>query len=111
MPKRSLPNRQAIEKLDQAVTQLLAAPKARLHTEDPELLPLLRIAAELRQLPREDFKAGLKFDLERKSSMATTAEPVAAVHTVVTPRVAFKDPAKAIEFYVEAFGAKEVMRF
>ena len=55
MPKRSLPNKSPnkamIEQLDQAVTQLLAAPKAKLHTEDPELLPLLRVAAELRRLP------------------------------------------------------------
>lgn len=111
MPKRSLPNRAIIDKLDQAVTELLATPGAGVQTGDPELLPLLRIAARLRQLPREDFKARLKSDLERKSSMATIAEPAAALHTVVTPRVAFKDPAKAIEFYVKAFGAKEVMRF
>ena len=111
MPKRSLPNRQAIEKLDQAVTQLLAAPKARLHTEDPELLPLLRIAAELRQLPREDFKARLKSDLQRKKSMATMTETAASVRIVASPRMTFKDVAKAIEFYKNAFGAKETFRF
>jgi len=111
MPKRSLPNRQAIEKLDQAVTHLLAAPKARLHTEDPELLPLLRIAAELRQLPREDFKARLKSDLQRKSSMATMTETAASARIVASPRMTFKDVAKAIEFYKNAFGAKETFRF
>ena len=111
MPKRSLPNRQAIEKLDQAVTHLLAAPKAKLHTEDPELLPLLRVAAELRQLPREDFKARLKSDLQRKSSMATMTEPAASVRIVASPRMTFKDVAKAIEFYKNAFGAKETFRF
>ncbi|MGC2184568.1 MAG: VOC family protein [Terriglobales bacterium] len=111
MPKRSLPNRSKVDQLDQAVTQLLAAPVVVLQSADPELLPLLHIAAELRRLPREDFKQRLKADLERSASMATTAEPLAAVHTVVTPRIAFKDPAKAIEFYVKAFGAKEVMRF
>ena len=111
MPKRSLPNRQAIEKLDQAVTHLLAAPKAKLHTEDPELLPLLRIAAELRQLPREDFKARLKSDLQRKSSMATMTETAASARIVASPRMTFKDVAKAIEFYKNAFGAKETFRF
>lgn len=111
MPKRSLPNRQAIEKLDQAVTQLLAAPKAKLHTEDPELLPLLRVAAELRQLPREDFKARLKSDLQRKSPVATMTETAASVRTVASPRMTFKDVAKAIEFYKSAFGAKETFRF
>ena len=111
MPKRSLPNRQAIEKLDQAVTHLLAAPKAKLHTEDPELLPLLRVAAELRQLPREDFKARLKSDLQRKSSMATMTETAASARIVASPRMTFKDVAKAIEFYKNAFGAKETFRF
>ena len=112
MPKRSLPNkREMIEQLDQAVTQLLAAPKAKLHTEDPELLPLLRVAADLRQLPREDFKARLKSDLQRKSSMPTMTETPASIRIVASPRMAFKDVAKAIEFYTNAFGAKETFRF
>ena len=111
MPKRSLPNRQMIEKLDQAVSELLAAPRAALRSGDPELLPLLRVAAELRQLPREDFKARLKSDLQRKSSMPTMTETAAAVRIVASPRMSFKDVAKAIEFYKNAFGAKETFRF
>jgi PhnB protein len=111
MPKRSLPNRALIDQLDQAVTQLLTAPVVTVQSGDPELLPLLRIAAELRQLPREDFKARLKSDLERKSSMATVAEPVVAVRTVASPRLIYKDAAKAIEFYEKAFGATETFRF
>ena len=43
--------------------------------------------------------------------MSTVAEPVAAVRTTATPRLTFKDAAKAIEFYQQAFGAKEIMRF
>ena len=43
--------------------------------------------------------------------MATVAEPVAAVHTSASPRLTFKDAAKAIEFYKQAFGAKETFRF
>ena len=111
MPKRSLPNRQMIEKLDQAVSELLAAPRAALPSGDPELLPLLRVAAELRRLPREDFKARLKSDLQRKSSMPTLTETAAAVRIVACPRMSFKDVAKAIEFYKAAFGAKETFRF
>jgi PhnB protein len=111
MPKRSLPNRSKIEQLDQAVTELLAAPNARLRSGDPELMPLLRIAAELRRLPREDFEARLKSDLQRKSSMATTTEPVDSVRIVAFSRLSFKSAAKAIEFYKNAFGAKETFRF
>jgi PhnB protein len=111
MPKRSLPNRKLIYQLDDAVTQLLATRVVTVKTADPELLPLLHIAAELRQLPREDFKARLKSDLQRKSSMATTTEPVASVGIVASPRLAFRNAAKAIEFYQKAFGAKETFRF
>jgi PhnB protein len=111
MPKRSLPNRSLIDQLDHAVTQLLAMPIVTVRSADPELLPLLHVAAELRQLPREDFKARLKSDLERKSSMATVAEPVAAIQQSAIPYLSLKDASAAIEFYKKAFGAKEVMRF
>jgi uncharacterized glyoxalase superfamily protein PhnB len=43
--------------------------------------------------------------------MSTVAEPVAAVRMTASPRIAFRDPAKAIEFYQRALGAKEVFRF
>ena len=117
MPKRSLPNRLMpnrliIDKLDQAVTELLATPQTvpendKLQSGDPQLMPLLRVAAELRQLPREDFKARLKSDLQRKSSMATVAEPVAAIRQAAAPYLTVKDAARAIEFYKKAFGAVE----
>jgi PhnB protein len=116
MPKRSLPNRKMpdrkqIDQLDQAVTQLLATRVITVATGDTELLPLLHLAAELRQLPREDFKARLKADLERKSSMATTTEPVSSLRTVAFSCLSFKNAATAIEFYKKAFGAKETFRF
>ena len=43
--------------------------------------------------------------------MATVAEPMAAVHTSATARLTFRDASKAIEFYEQAFGAKEKFRF
>lgn len=43
--------------------------------------------------------------------MSTVAEPVAAVRVSAAPRIAFRDPAKAIEFYKRALGAKETFRF
>jgi PhnB protein len=111
MPKRSLPNRSMIDQLDQAVTALLAKPGAAPQSDNPELLSLLRIAAELRDLPRENFKERLKTNLQRSISMATTTEPIAAVRTTAAPTLTFKDAAKAIEFYTQAFGAKETFRF
>ena len=43
--------------------------------------------------------------------MATTTQSPAAVRTVAAPRIAFKNTAKAIDFYTAAFGARETMRF
>ena len=46
MPKRSLPNRSMIDQLDQAVTALLAKPGTVPQSDNPELLSLLRVAAD-----------------------------------------------------------------
>src|SRR5439155_236912 len=67
--------------------------------------------SELRELPREEFKAHLKSDLERTLSMATARQPITAVRTFASPRLSYKSAAKAIEFYEKAFGAKESWRF
>ena len=43
--------------------------------------------------------------------MSTAAQPVAGTRVTATPRLAFRDPAKAIDFYQRALGAKEIFRF
>jgi len=111
MPKRSL-----VEQLEEAAQAMLARPEGKLEGVDRSLAPLVRIAADLRDLPRENFKARLKSDLERKSSMATVAEPIpveslAAARQTAVPFLTLKDCAAAIEFYKKAFGAIERMRF
>ncbi len=120
MPKRSLnppnnpPNNDAkkVEQLNRAVEVLLTRADGRPAKVDASVEPLVRLAADLRDLPREEFKARLKTELLKgRKTMSTVAEPVAAVHTAATPRLTFKDAAKAIEFYKQAFGAKEIMRF
>ncbi len=116
MPKRSLnpPNGDAkkIEQLNRAVEALLARSDGRPAKVEASVEPLVRLAADLRNLPREEFKVRLKSELlEGRETMSTVAEPIAAVHTTATPRLTFKDAAKAIEFYKQAFGAKENMRF
>jgi PhnB protein len=115
MPKRSLHprdgDRKKIEQLNKAVDAMLARNDGRRLKAEADIEPLVRVAAELRNLPSASFKARLKSQLEGKKTMATVAEPVAAVHTSATPRLTFKDAAKAIEFYEQAFGAKEIMRF
>ncbi|MGH9813108.1 MAG: VOC family protein [Candidatus Acidiferrales bacterium] len=94
-----------IEQIDRAIDALLArrdsAPPA-----DTEVGGLLRLAADLRDLPRADFKARLKSDLERRATMTTsTVKPVrAGVHSV-TPYLAVRQAEKLIEFVRQAFGA------
>ena len=109
MPKRSLPNKHEFDQLDRAIQVMLYQPDTESAQVGAALAPLLRIAGDLRDLPTESFKARLKSDLERKSSMATATE--SAIRTFAAPRLAFKKAAKAIEFYKNAFWARETFRF
>ena len=116
MPKRSLNagngDSKKIEQLNKAVDAMFARTDGTAPKGEPAIEPLVRIAAELRNLPSASFKARLKSELlEGRRTMSTVAEPIAAVHTSATPRLTFKDAAKAIEFYERALGAKEIMRF
>jgi len=115
MPKRSLQpgsgDQKKIEQLNKALDAMLARNDGRVSKAPEEIEGLVRIAAELRNLPSASFKARLKSELGGKKPMSTVAEPVAAVHVSATPRLAFRDPAKAIEFYQRALGAKEKFRF
>lgn len=99
------------EQLDAAIQAMLKTPGGGVPKVSADLSLLVEVADELRGLPSETFKKNLKIKLERTSSMATAVEPMAATHTVALPRIAYKDTAKAIEFYKEAFGAEETMRF
>ena len=113
MPKRSLfpgngdPTR--IEQLNKAL-DTMARNDRQVAKIGAEIEPLVRIAADLRDLPDASFRARLKSELGGKKLMATVVEP-AAVRVTASPRLAFRDPAKAIEFYQRALGAKETFRF
>jgi PhnB protein len=105
MPKRSL-----IHQVDDVIEGLLGGRPAS--TVDPDLAPLMAVARELVDLPRENFKARLKSELERKSFMSsrTQAAPTPVRQTAI-PRLRIKNAAAAIEFYKQAFGAREILRF
>jgi uncharacterized glyoxalase superfamily protein PhnB len=122
MPKRSLSGnrnpgneQKKIEQLNKAVEAMLARVDGRPPKVESGIEPLVRIAADLRNLPSASFKARLKSELGGKKRMSTVAEPISK--PVVTgrvsasPRLAFRDPAKAIEFYQRTLGAKETFRF
>ena len=115
MPKRSLRpgngDQKKIEQLHKAVDVMLARSDGKLGNVGTGVEPLVRIAAELRNLPRESFKARLKSEFEGRNRMSTVAERVRAVRVSASPRLAFRDPAKAIEFYQRTLGARETFRF
>jgi PhnB protein len=115
MTKRSLHpengGHKKIEQLSQAVDRMLSRSNSRGGKVEREIEPLVRIAADLRNLPRASFKARLKSEFEGRNFMSAVVEPVAAVRVTATPRLAFRDPAKAIDFYQRALGAREAFRF
>jgi PhnB protein len=107
MPKRSLTK---IEQLNRAVNAMVARTDGKAPGVDASVEPLVRMAAELRDLPRESFKERLLAEFKGRKQMSAIAEPIAAVQQVLAPYLALKNASQAIEFYKKAFGAKETMR-
>src|ERR1700704_4810347 len=104
------------EQLDQAIEAMLRNPDASL-ASDPKLAELVSIALELRALPRADFKARLKNELEREASMSVAAkqdkrspqpatDSVRATFRTVTPYLTVADVHEEIEFVTKVFGAE-----
>lgn len=105
------------DQLDQAVQAMLASTDSVPPSPDPEVGALLRLAADLRELPREGFKARLQADLERKASMTTAPAKVPTqthyvpkgFHTL-TPYLVVKGAGKLLDFCHQAFGAQVRVR-
>src|SRR6267143_2730212 len=106
------------EQLDQAIEAMLRNPDAPLAGTDPQVAELVGIAFELRALPRADFKARLKNELEQETAMSDTrdeiesgsphskAESVRATFSTVTPYLTVADVHEEIEFVTKVFGAE-----
>ncbi len=109
MPKPNLS-----EQLDRAIQALLTpGPVPRRRDGDAPKAPvaaLARVAGELRGLPREDFKAALRAQLEGRAPMASKAVSAPQARQTATAYLIVKGAARAIEFYKQAFGATEIMR-
>src|ERR1700730_7384548 len=103
--------RSAIDQLDDAVAAIIAQREADLTSLDPSLASLGLVARALRGLPGEDFKAQLKTELIRRATMSSPA-PATEVKSVrrLTPSLCVRNASAAIDFYQQAFGAKELMR-
>jgi uncharacterized glyoxalase superfamily protein PhnB len=99
-----------IDQLDQAIGTMLADPAAAVQSVDPEVVELLHIARELRELPASDFKANLKADLERKAiAMSTKTLVLRPGYHTITPYL-HPQGLDYIDFLKRVFDAEETLR-
>ncbi len=110
-------NNTQIEQLDKIVSALLGPPDAPLSRTDAgrpfdtSFAPTIEVIRDLKDLPRPDFKARLKADLERRITVASTAaKPVREGFHTVTPYLIIPNASQWIDFVTKAFGAEERFR-
>jgi protein TonB len=72
-----------VDQLDEAIDQIMVNPDCALKEFDPSVNELLSLAAELRTLPRANFKAKLKADLQQKA-LATAARDMESTPVLPT---------------------------
>src|ERR1039458_8536105 len=103
--------RTPIEELDLAIEEILASPGAAAPKTSARHATLVRIAADLRDLPSENFKARLKSELQRKGTMSTTTvNPVRQGFRTITPYLQVMPVEEVINFVKQAFGGEELFR-
>jgi PhnB protein len=107
-----MPNLSLIEQLNEAVEMILASSGAARPSGDASIAELLAVAAELRDLPRTDFRARLITDLSREASIMKTAavKPIREGFHTVTPYLIVNGAAELIDFAKQAFGAEVLYR-
>src|SRR5215475_14436207 len=100
-----------IDQLDDAVAEILAERVPDLTNADPVVAMLAEVAVDLRGLPTEAFKAQLQQQLGGREEMSSPAQKLKD-QTVrgLWVHLVFNNASAAIDFYKEAFGAKETMR-
>lgn len=96
--------------LDELISQLIDGTSSAEPDEPSDLTPLLEIARDLLDLPREEFRVSLASQLERTPTMQRTAEYIPEGLRAVTPYLLVRDAIAAIDFYKDVFDAAEIMR-
>lgn len=103
--------RTPIEELDLAIDALLAGPREAAPKKGARHATLVRVAAKLRDLPTENFKARLKSELRGEATMSTTkVNPVRAGFRTITPYLQVMPVEEVIHFVKQAFGGEELFR-
>ena len=101
--------RSQIDQLNDAMDAIIAHPDSTFPPVESSLQPLIQLVRQLRSLPSEEFKTRLRAELmERRTSMTATQTIEVSQH--LTLNLSVRNAAAAIEFYKNAFGAKELYR-
>jgi PhnB protein len=97
-----------IERLDQTIELVLGGRDATGALADAELSPLAVLASELRWCPGPAFKARLRVNLERRTTMSMVLEnaKIREGFTTVTPYLRVRE-AGLLDFLTTVFGAVE----
>ena len=97
-----------IERLDRTIDLILGGRDATSALADAELSPLAVVASELRWYPGAAFKARLRANLERRTTMPMVLEKVKVREgfTTLTPYIRVRE-AGLLDFLTKAFGAVE----
>jgi len=102
--------RDRIERLDGCVSAMLSGDDPALSPAERDLLPLLRVAAHLLNLPREAFALQLRAELDARTGAAPAEAGARAVHQALVPYLVVSDAPRLLDFLRDAFGATEIMR-
>lgn len=103
--------RSIIDQLDDAIAALAEGRQSDLTNLGSELSALVGVAQDLIGLPRDTFKAELQRQLTRRDAMSSTApQPETNPVNSMSLYICVADANAAIDFYREAFGAKENWR-
>ena len=103
--------RSIIDQLDDAVAAMAEGRQLDLTNPRPELSALAGVAQDLIGLPRESFKAKLQQQLIRRDSMSSSAQqPETNPVSSMSFYICIAGASAALDFYRDAFGAKELMR-
>jgi PhnB protein len=103
--------RSIIDQLDDAIAALAEGRQLDLTNPGPELSALVGVAQDLIGLPRETFKTELQQQLIRRDSMSSPAQqPETSPVRSMSFYICIAGASAALDFYREAFGAKELMR-
>jgi PhnB protein len=103
--------RSIIDQLEDVVAAITEQRPTVLTAADPQVAVLAEVARELVGLPREPFKAELREQLIRRDSMSSPAQQIETPSVrSVSLYLCLSNASAAIDFYQEAFGAKELSR-